>query len=146
MCQSVGIPDMLRSSTSAATSDQSYGSSGGHQQGWVEKCIQINQKILENCGLDRQWFDQPVQRQYIPDYYDKVASPMDLGTIQNKLDNGKYRNPEGFCRVIFHPLYPPSLKGPLPSQQSFASVQTAFNEFLNNQKNQFSLPCVSSSG
>jgi len=89
-----------RPATRRASSDQSYGSSGGHMQGqgWVEKCLQLNQKMLDNCGTERMWFDQPVQTQYIPDYYEKVANPMDLGTIQTKLQTGKYRDPEGFCR------------------------------------------------
>lgn len=40
-------------------------------------------------------FKQPVDPTLlgIPDYFDIVKKPMDLGTIQNRLNSGKYSDP-----------------------------------------------------
>ena len=82
----------------AATSD-SRASSLGPPVSWAEKCGTILQKVLDSLGLEQQWFDRPVDEYYIPGYYSKIKNPMDLGTMKNKLDTGKYKHPSAFCEV-----------------------------------------------
>jgi hypothetical protein len=44
----------------------------------------------------------------VPDYFDKVKRPMDLGTIKNKMDRGEYNTAEEFetdVRQIFNNCY-----------------------------------------
>ena len=45
------------------------------------------------------WFDHPVERNTVPDYYNVVKKPMDLGTIKNKLSRKQYANPGEFYVV-----------------------------------------------
>ena len=65
----------------------------------MEKSLDIVQKLFEALGHEKQWFDRPVDEFYIPGYYKKVKNPMDLGTIKDKLDRGRYKNPNDFCEV-----------------------------------------------
>lgn len=39
-------------------------------------------------------FLRPVQRTEVPDYYEVIAKPMDLGTIKYKLNMGNYKKDE----------------------------------------------------
>lgn len=39
-----------------------------------------------------QWFVVPVDRKLVPDYYNIVTSPMDLGTIVTRIKNQEYRS------------------------------------------------------
>lgn len=95
---------MTHLSGRAATSEMSHGSSGGGGHDWVEKCRDILVKVLETLGVEKQWFDRPVDEYYIPGYYSKVKNPMDLGTMSRKLEAGKYKGPQAFCEV--RPLSP----------------------------------------
>lgn len=54
---------------------------------------------LVSLGPEAQWFDRPADVRYIPDYYQKIKNPMDLGTMLQKLDSGRYKNPQSFCNV-----------------------------------------------
>lgn len=36
----------------------------------------------------------------VPDYYEVIEKPMDLTTIQKKMDNGRYTQPEEFVNDI----------------------------------------------
>jgi E1A/CREB-binding protein len=53
-----------------------------HQYGWV--------------------FSVPVDpvKLKIPDYFDIVKNPMDLGTVRKSLEAGKYRHPDNFARAV----------------------------------------------
>ena len=37
-------------------------------------------------------FSEPVPKDDFPDYYEKIAKPMDYGTMKKKLENGEYRS------------------------------------------------------
>lgn len=44
----------------------------------------------------------------VPDYFDKVQKPMDLGTVKSKMDNKEYKDEEEFVsdiRQIFENCY-----------------------------------------
>lgn len=83
----------------AATSDNSRGSSLNNQQSWQDKCRAMVKDQLLSLGPEAQWFDRPPDVRYIPDYYDRIKSPMDLGSMLKKLDSGKYKSPQSFCNV-----------------------------------------------
>jgi len=38
---------------------------------------------------------------WLQDYYDIIKTPMDLGTIKNKLDTGAYTNPWEYCDDVW---------------------------------------------
>lgn len=80
-----------------ATSDNSRGSSLNNQQSWQDKCRAMVKDQLLSLGPEAQWFDRPPDVRYIPDYYDRIKSPMDLGSMLKKLDSGKYKSPQSFC-------------------------------------------------
>ncbi|KAJ3221301.1 hypothetical protein HK099_003605, partial [Clydaea vesicula] len=42
------------------------------------------------------WFLEPVSKKAVPLYYKEIAEPMDLGTMQKKVNNGKYKSFEEF--------------------------------------------------
>ena len=54
----------------------------GHQHGWVF-----------NCPVD------PVELG-LPDYFEIIKKPMDLGTIQKRLDSGSYHDFKNFCADV----------------------------------------------
>lgn len=83
----------------AATSDHSPGSSLNNHQNWQEKCKTMINDLLLSLGPESQWFDRPPDKRYIPDYYEKIKKPMDLGTMVQKLDTGRYKEPQNFCNV-----------------------------------------------
>lgn len=43
-------------------------------------------------------FLHPVNREEVPDYYTVVQEPMDLSTMDHKLDNDQYTTPDEFVR------------------------------------------------
>lgn len=45
------------------------------------------------------WFNHPVEAQLVPDYYNVVKKPMDLGTVQSKLQRKQYTMPGEFYAV-----------------------------------------------
>lgn len=50
-------------------------------------------------------FLQPVNREEVPDYYDFIKEPMDLSTMEVKLENNRYEKMESFiydARLIFN--------------------------------------------
>jgi hypothetical protein len=42
------------------------------------------------------WFNQPVDAEEVPDYYDIIQNPMDFGTIKKKLETGVYSDWSAF--------------------------------------------------
>ena len=46
-------------------------------------CVKIIQELLKN-GTIKLYFGEPVRRDYAPNYYDVIKSPMDLGTIKRE--------------------------------------------------------------
>ncbi|KAK4992463.1 histone acetyltransferase [Elasticomyces elasticus] len=45
-------------------------------------------------------FLQPVNREEVADYYDVITSPMDLGTMEIKLEKDAYETPEDFIKDV----------------------------------------------
>jgi len=43
-------------------------------------------------------FVQPVNKEEVPDYYTVVQEPMDLSTMEQKLDSDQYTTPDEFVR------------------------------------------------
>jgi histone acetyltransferase len=43
-------------------------------------------------------FVQPVNKEEVPDYYTVVQEPMDLSTMEKKLDSDQYTTPDEFVR------------------------------------------------
>ncbi len=57
------------------------------------------QTILTELGRDQLYFDKPVDKRIVPDYYTIIKNPMDLGTISTKLRRRQYRSPQEFHDV-----------------------------------------------
>jgi hypothetical protein len=45
-------------------------------------------------------FTAPVPLEVFPDYLKYVETPCDLGTVQQRLENGKYKEPEAVQRDV----------------------------------------------
>lgn len=49
-----------------------------------------------------QFFTQPVPAEEVPEYYTIIKRPMDLSTMQNKLEHGEYQSLDSFrVSVLF---------------------------------------------
>lgn len=49
-----------------------------------------------------EWFAEPVmpELQGIPDYFEHITEPMDLGTVRSKLEKGSYAEWQCFMRDV----------------------------------------------
>eukprot|EP01026_Neomeris_dumetosa_P029497 TRINITY_DN2390_c0_g3_i2.p1 TRINITY_DN2390_c0_g3~~TRINITY_DN2390_c0_g3_i2.p1 ORF type:complete len:469 (+),score=75.33 TRINITY_DN2390_c0_g3_i2:116-1522(+) len=63
---------------------------------WHRKCENILKGVQKSLGPNVHIFNVPVNAQQVPDYYNIVKNPMDLGTIARKLKEGQYSSPLGF--------------------------------------------------
>jgi hypothetical protein len=67
---------------------------------WVQKGI----RVLDTVGKQRfaGWFKEPVKptTDYVPDYFNIVKNPMDLGTVREKLRAGQYASTQAFAKVF----------------------------------------------
>lgn len=51
----------------------------------------MNQVLKELVNIDESvYFREPVDTEEVPDYYDIVKNPMDLGTMQKRVETGRY--------------------------------------------------------
>mmetsp|Transcript_4286 Transcript_4286/g.8260 ORF Transcript_4286/g.8260 Transcript_4286/m.8260 type:complete len:1421 (-) Transcript_4286:207-4469(-) len=71
-----------------------------HMDRLMEKCCQIL-KELQECDT-QQIFASPVDpiALGIPTYFEVIKNPMDLGTIQTKMDHNEIDSPEEFARLV----------------------------------------------
>ncbi|QLG73000.1 hypothetical protein HG535_0E00840 [Zygotorulaspora mrakii] len=83
---------------------------GLKEAGWTPEMDELAQKpkrgphhaVMQNVLTELQnhaaaWpFLQPVNREEVPDYYDFIKEPMDLSTMEVKLDNNRYEKIEDF--------------------------------------------------
>lgn len=83
---------------------------GLKEAGWTPEMDELAQRpkrgphhaIMQNLLTELQnhaaaWpFLQPVNKNEVPDYYDFIKEPMDLSTMEVKLDNNKYEKMEDF--------------------------------------------------
>lgn len=60
------------------------------------KCLEMVSALLAELGPDAYIFANPVDPAKVKDYYTVIKQPMDLGTIQGKLNRREYRNPSEF--------------------------------------------------
>ncbi|CAF1287230.1 unnamed protein product [Rotaria sordida] len=74
-------------------------------------CVSITKDLLNKKNLAFVWpFAKPVdvENLNLPDYYQIVKKPMDLGTVKKKLENREYASPDEFAadvRLIFSNCY-----------------------------------------
>lgn len=63
---------------------------------------------MKALGKSIVWFDHPVEIDKAPDYYSIIHNPMDLGTIQDRLETRQYTSPQQFFEVrVLHWLLVP---------------------------------------
>jgi hypothetical protein len=65
-----------------------------------EKCVAIVDELLSHPMAD--FFSKPVDpiADEVPDYFDVVQHPSDLGTVRTKLSNDRYRSLQDFKREV----------------------------------------------
>jgi hypothetical protein len=74
-------------------------------------CLSIIKDLLHKKNLSFVWpFSKPVdvENLNLPDYYQIIKKPMDLGTVKKKLENREYATPDEFAtdvRLIFSNCY-----------------------------------------
>ena len=68
----------------------------------MDKCAQILKFMKEKDIATGGFFGEPVDpvAQCIPTYHQIIKNPMDLGTVQTKLDTGDIDSPEEFARYV----------------------------------------------
>ncbi|KAK9088217.1 hypothetical protein Scep_027299 [Stephania cephalantha] len=75
------------------------------------KKLKIGSGVMQQCGallrklMNHEFgflFNQPVKpaSQQIPDYFDIISEPMDLGTVKKKLENGSYSSARDFAADV----------------------------------------------
>lgn len=115
---------MLRSLRSKPSSDP---------QAWKERCRELLELIFQ-CE-DSEPFRQPVDLDEYPDYLDIVDTPMDFGTVLNRLLAGEYDTPMDLCkdvRLIFSnsKAYTPSKKSRIYSMS--LRLSALFEEHISS--------------
>lgn len=63
------------------------------------KCLKILDEVNKDLGRGAIFFAAPVNKIEVPDYYNIITNPMDLGTIRKKLIGNKYESPKDFADV-----------------------------------------------
>ncbi|CAM4677711.1 unnamed protein product [Leuciscus chuanchicus] len=131
---------ILRSLRSKPTSDP---------QAWKGRCRELLELIFQ-CE-DSEPFRQPVDLEEYPDYLDIVDTPMDFGTVLNRLLAGEYDTPMDLCkdvRLIFSnsKVYTPSKKSRIYSmslrlsalfEEHISSILTDFKAAQSLQSERF---------
>ncbi|XP_073007500.1 transcription factor GTE11-like [Typha latifolia] len=67
---------------------------------WMKQCETLLERLMSHKHA---WiFSEPVDavKFKIPDYYDVIKHPMDLGTIKSNIDSGAYKNPWDFAADV----------------------------------------------
>ncbi|KAJ0968689.1 hypothetical protein J5N97_021566 [Dioscorea zingiberensis] len=66
----------------------------------MRKCLEIVNKLRRQKGAN--WFNAPVDadRLGLYDYHQFIKTPMDLGTVKEKLTKGSYRRPSDFAADV----------------------------------------------
>ncbi|CAB9497972.1 CHD3-type chromatin-remodeling factor CHR7 [Seminavis robusta] len=64
----------------------------------IRRCRMVLNKIKADSFADI--FLSPVELDDFPDYEETIDQPMDLGTVETKLNNKKYQAPEQFARDV----------------------------------------------
>jgi hypothetical protein len=66
---------------------------------WVQKGIRVLDILCKQRFA--QWFKEPVKPgpDFVPDYFNIIKNPMDLGTVREKLRAGQYASTQAFVKV-----------------------------------------------
>ena len=64
---------------------------------WLERCREMLLSVMKNLGNSVGIFDRPVDPAVVLDYYKVVKTPMDLGTMLQKVNQGEYNRPADFA-------------------------------------------------
>uniref|UniRef100_A0A672NBF8 Pleckstrin homology domain interacting protein n=1 Tax=Sinocyclocheilus grahami TaxID=75366 RepID=A0A672NBF8_SINGR len=102
-------------------------------QSWKGRCRELLELIFQ-CE-DSEPFRQPVDLEEYPDYLDIVDTPMDFGTVLNRLLEGEYDTPMDLCkdvRLIFSnsKAYTPSKKSRIYSMS--LRLSALFEEHISS--------------
>uniref|UniRef100_A0A9J8B514 Pleckstrin homology domain interacting protein n=1 Tax=Cyprinus carpio carpio TaxID=630221 RepID=A0A9J8B514_CYPCA len=102
-------------------------------QSWKGRCRELLELIFQ-CE-DSEPFRQPVDLEEYPDYLDIVDTPMDFGTVLNRLLEGEYETPMDLCkdvRLIFSnsKAYTPSKKSRIYSMS--LRLSALFEEHISS--------------
>uniref|UniRef100_A0A673MKD6 PH-interacting protein-like n=1 Tax=Sinocyclocheilus rhinocerous TaxID=307959 RepID=A0A673MKD6_9TELE len=102
-------------------------------QSWKGRCRELLELIFQ-CE-DSEPFRQPVDLEEYPDYLDIVDTPMDFGTVLNRLLEGEYDTPVDLCkdiRLIFSnsKAYTPSKKSRIYSMS--LRLSALFEEHISS--------------
>lgn len=69
---------------------------------FYDKCFKALEDTIQDLGKDAPIFMAPVDPRDVPDYTSVVKEPMDLGTIQKRLESGYYEHPRDFAEANHH--------------------------------------------
>mmetsp|Transcript_19363 Transcript_19363/g.53948 ORF Transcript_19363/g.53948 Transcript_19363/m.53948 type:complete len:421 (-) Transcript_19363:278-1540(-) len=64
---------------------------------WLERCREMLLSVMKHLGNSVAIFDRPVDTTVVPDYYKVVKTPMDLGTMLQKINEAEYSRPADFA-------------------------------------------------
>ena len=78
---------------------RSPGVSSSSRLEFYDKCFKILEDTIQDLGKDSSIFMAPVDPREVPDYFSVVKEPMDLGTIQKRLEQGFYDASRDFADV-----------------------------------------------
>jgi len=67
---------------------------------FYDKCSKILEDTIHELGKDASIFMAPVDPREVPDYFTVVKKPMDLGTIQKRLEEGFYESSRDFAEDV----------------------------------------------
>lgn len=65
---------------------------------WAQAAHRALSKVLK-AAVSRV-FREPVNIKYVPDYYEVVTKPMDLGTVRSKLERGMYHTSDAMLQDV----------------------------------------------
>ena len=67
---------------------------------WQDRCYQILDGLIKQKRSI--WFRQPVNplKDGLPDYFNVIKNPMDLGTVKTRLLGGMYDEPAAFASAV----------------------------------------------
>ena len=65
---------------------------------WKEECKDL--LVILNQSNDSDPFREPIDILYVPDYLDTIEHPMDLQTVEGKLEANNYATPSEFAKDV----------------------------------------------
>ena len=66
----------------------------------IRRCIQMLRDLKERGQQSCNWFLRPVTEELAPGYFSVIDKPMDLGTVDNKLQRKMYRDLHEFASDV----------------------------------------------